>query len=318
LPSRKNNTAIFGDDAVNESQMKKNIPASVRQRLLNRSRKERRPFGELLQYYAMERFLYPLSVSPYKDSFILKGALMLQVWGSTSVRSTMDIDLLGRNSNEEAIIVNQVWDILQVSIDDDGLRFDLESITSERITEDADYEGIRIRFRGSLETAIIHMQIDIGFGDIVYPEYEEHNLPVILDMPIPRLLCYSRESAIAEKFETMIKRGEINSRMKDFYDIWLLSRQYDFDGTRLSEAIRLTCKQRGTSLPGPLRLIKDDFIDVKQVQWTAFRKRLQQEHVPVSFRDIISTIENFLVPCTSSIVSGSSIPNKWNAPGPWV
>ena len=303
---------------MNKSQMKKNIPASVRQRLLNRSRKERRPFGELLQYYAMERFLYRLSVSPYKDHFILKGALMLQVWGSTGVRSTMDIDLLGKTSNKEAIIVSQIWDILQIGIDDDGIFFDTASITSERITEDANYEGIRIRFQGSLENAKIYMQIDIGFGDIVYPEYEEHSLPVILDMPIPRLLCYSRESAIAEKLETMIKRGNINSRIKDFYDIWLLSRQYDFYGNRLSEAIRLTCKQRGTSLPVTLHISKDDFIDAKQVQWTAFRKRLQQEHVPASFQDILSAIEKFLAPCISSIASGGSIPKKWKAPGPWV
>ena len=109
---------------MKKSQIKTNIPASVRQQLLNRSRKEQRPFNELLQYYAMERFLYRLSVSPYKDRFILKGALMLQVWGSTGVRSTMDIDLLGKTSNKEAIIVNQVWDILQIRIDDDGLLFD--------------------------------------------------------------------------------------------------------------------------------------------------------------------------------------------------
>jgi len=124
---------------VKRSQTKTNIPASVRQRLLNRARKEQRPLNELLQYYAMERFLYRLSVSPYKDHFILKGALMLQVWGSTGVRSTMDIDLLGKTSNKEAIIVSQIWDILQIRLDDDGLLFDTASITSERITEDADY-----------------------------------------------------------------------------------------------------------------------------------------------------------------------------------
>ena len=138
---------------MKRSQTKTNIPASVRQRLLNRARKEQRPFNELLQYYAMERFLYRLSVSPYKDRFILKGALMLLVWGSTGIRSTMDIDLLGKTSTKETIIVNQIWDILPIRIDDDGLFFDTASTTSERITEDADYEGIRIRFQGSLENA---------------------------------------------------------------------------------------------------------------------------------------------------------------------
>jgi len=161
----------------------------------------------------------------------------------------MDIDMLGRTNNTEAAIIAQIRDILDVAVADDGLSFDPGSIQAETITEDADYEGIRVRFKGNLGVARISMQIDIGFGDIVHPGPQLAELPTIMDQPAPQLLCYSRESAIAEKFEAMIKLGSLNSRIKDFYDIWLLSRQFEFDPATLTEAIRLTLNQRGTALP---------------------------------------------------------------------
>ncbi|MBW2648005.1 MAG: nucleotidyl transferase AbiEii/AbiGii toxin family protein [Deltaproteobacteria bacterium] len=295
----------------------KNIPASVRQRILNRARSDRRPFNELLQYYAMERFLYRLSQSAYADRFILKGALMLRVWRSPELRSTMDIDMMGRTSNKEADIIAQIRDILSMDMEADGLAFDADSIQTERITEDADYEGIRIRFRGALDSARINMQVDIGFGDVVYPEPEESELPTMLDLPAPRLLCYSRESVIAEKFETMVKLGVLNSRMKDFYDIWLLSRQFDFDGAKLAEAIRLTFERRGTPLPTKIEAFTEPFIDAKQIQWTTFWKRLQQNQVPVSFREVTTAVDGFLALVIAAISSGKPCPTNWMASGPW-
>ena len=202
----------------------KNNPASIHQRLLNKARDEQRTFNELLQYYAMERFLYRLSQSNHSDKFILKGALMLRVWGSPELRPTKDIDMLGRTSNEENSIIRQIQEILSVEVSPDGLTFNSASIKAERIAEDADYEGQRICFQGSLGSAKVKMQIDIGFSDVIFPAPVESDFPTLLDFPPPRLLCYSRESAIAEKFEAMLKLGELNSRMKDFYDIWLLSR----------------------------------------------------------------------------------------------
>ncbi len=296
----------------------RNIPASVRQRLLNRAKSDRRPFNELLQYYAMERFLYRLSQSAHADRFILKGALMLRVWRSPELRPTMDIDMLGKTSNEEADIVAQIRDILTVDVETDGLAFDPDSIQAERITEDADYEGIRIRFLGALGSARINMQIDIGFGDVVYPEPEESDLPTMLNSPAPRLLCYSRESSIAEKLEAMVKLGMLNSRMKDFYDIWLLSRQFDFDGTKLAEAIRLTFEQRGTTLPAEIEAFTEPFIEAKQTQWAAFWKRLQQNHVPASFREITVSVNRFLSPIVAALSSGKPSPTNWTAPGAWT
>lgn len=195
----------------------KNVAASVRQLLLNKSKNENRVFGEIVQYYAMERFLYRLSKSEHAKRFILKGALLLRAWRSPEVRPTMDIDMLGKTSNREESIVSQITDIIAVKVEPDGLKFDPETVQAERITEDADYKGIRIRFYGFLGSARIKMQIDIGFGDIIYPDAEESELPTILDSPNPKLFCYSRESSIAEKFQAMVKLGVLNSRRKVFH-----------------------------------------------------------------------------------------------------
>lgn len=292
---------------------RQNISASVKQRLLNRSKTDNRSFNELLQYYAMERFLYRLSLSSHAQHYILKGALMLRAWNSPEFRSTMDIDMLGKTGNEEANIIVQICDIIDVEVDPDGLVFHSESIRTERITEDANYEGIRVRFSGFLGTARINMQIDIGFGDIVYPGPEMAELPSMLDFPAPSLLCYSRESAIAEKFEAMIKLGYLNSRMKDFYDIWLLSRQFRFELSNLAEAVKLTFKQRGTELKQPIEAFSADFISSRQSMWVVFRKRLKQDHVPASFQDIATGVESFMTP----VIRGDSEEKEWTPAGSW-
>jgi len=293
---------------------RQNISASVKQRLLNRSKTDNRSFNELLQYYAMERFLYRLSLSRHAQHYILKGALMLRAWNSPEFRSTMDIDMLGKTGNEEANIIVQICDILAVEVDPDGLVFDSESIRTERITEDANYEGIRVRFNGFLGTARISMQIDIGFGDIIYPEPEKAELPSMLDFPAPSLLCYSRESAIAEKFEAMVKLGHLNSRMKDFYDIWLLSRQFRFKLSKLAEAVKLTFKQRGTELNYPIEAFSADFISSHLSMWAVFHKRLKQDHVPASFHDIATEVESFLAP----VIKGDSEEKEWTPAGSWL
>ena len=296
----------------------KNVAASVRQRLLNKARSDRRPFNELLQYYAMERFLYRLSQSAHADRFILKGALLLRVWQAPTTRPTMDIDVLGKTSNEEAAIAAQIKEIMAVGVEPDGLVFDPATIRFESITELAEYDGLRVRFGGVLDSAKVTVQVDIGFGDVVYPKPEESELPTILDSPPPRLLCYSRESAIAEKFQAMVKLGSLNSRMKDFYDIWLLSRQFEFDASSLAEAVRLTFQQRGTPLPTTFEAFTTVFADDKQAQWSAFRKRLQLEHAPESFRDVLAAVESFLAPISALVLGAGPKPTRWTPPGPWT
>lgn len=174
----------------------KNIAASVRQRLLNKARATERPFAELLQYYAMERFLYRLSKSTYSERFILKGALMLSVWDAPHTRPTMDIDMLGQINNDIDSIVQFTREVCLQEAEPDGIIFDLDSIIAENIREDADYEGIRVRFRGSLDAAQFPMQLDIGFGDVVFPKAKTTDYPTLLDLPAPQLQDLGRNDQV--------------------------------------------------------------------------------------------------------------------------
>jgi len=243
---------------------------------------------------------------------------MLVVWRAPQARSTLDIDLLGRVNNQEEEIVARIRDVLSVSAQADGLEFDLDSIRTERIAEQADYAGVRIRFRASLASARIQLQLDIGFGDIVYPQPEKLPLPTILDLPAPLLLCYSRESTVAEKLEAMVRFGMLNSRMKDFYDLWWLSRRFDFDGDKLTEAIRLTFARRGTDLPAKIEPFTGSFVSAGRRLWTAFRKRLRPQDAPEDFAQVVAALDGFLSPVIATLTLGAPVPGKWFAPGPWI
>ena len=294
-----------------------NISASVRQRLLNISRKDKRPFNELLQYYAMERFLYRLSQSDYADSFILKGALALQVRKVEKFRPTMDIDISQKRNDETSEIIKQIKDILSTKVEEDGLVFDLQSIRIEDIKRDTPYKGMRFLFIGTLDSANINMQIDISFRDVIFPEPTEKMVfPCILKFPAPRLWCYSLESIVAEKFEAVLQLGEWNSRMKDFYDLWMLSRQYDFYGDQLSKAIELTFKNRDTSLKQEITAFKKGFIKKKENEWKFFIKTLNQQD-SLSFSDVIEFLKLFLLPIVKALTLKKPMPKYWKASGPW-
>jgi len=274
----------------------------------------------LLQYFAMERFLYRLSESSYADNFILKGALMLAVWEAPLSRATMDIDLLGRIDNSVEAMIEVTRAICCQKVNLDGISFDENSITGERITEDADYEGVRVRFRGSLGTAQVTMQLDIGFGDVVVPKPELIYYPTILDLEAPQLLGYSIESTIAEKFEAMVKLGVLNSRMKDFFDIWLLLRQFDFRGPRLARAIAKTFSLRGTEITmEPIALTTPFSEDpTKAAQWRGFIRKNRLKNVPQEFDEVVLTIAAFLGPIAKSLAAGEPFNANWSAPGPWL
>jgi len=298
----------------------KNITASIRQRLLNRARETGRPFNELLQYFAMERFLYRLSRSPYADNFVLKGALMLIAWQAPLSRPTMDIDLLGRIDNSVEAIVDIIRSICRQRVDPDGIAFDENSIEAGRITEDADYEGIRIRFRGSLGSAKVAMQIDIGFGDVVVPSPEPTDYPTILDLPAPKLRGYSRESTIAEKFEAMVKLGILNSRMKDFFDIWLMLRQYDFEGPKLAQAIKKSFSARGTDISAKPVALTNSFAEepAKAAQWRGFIRKNRLTNVSQDLGEVVKAIAAFLRPIAENLAANQPFRATWKAPGPWV
>jgi len=298
------------------SMIKSNIPASIRQRLLDLSKRENRPFGEVLQYYAMERFLFRLSKSKYADRFILKGALLLAVWRSEVSRSTMDIDLLGRIKNSEETITAAIRAILEQNVIDDGIVYDASTIETEPISEDAMYRGVRVSFEATLAAARIRLKIDIGFGDSMYPAPQSQVFPVLLDQEAPCLLCYSRENAIAEKFEAMVKLGNLNSRMKDFFDIWLLSRYFSFDQAVLAKAQKLTFAQRETKIDTSV-VFSPEFSSLKQVQWAAFRKRQKLSYAPELFSEVAKSLSLFLLPCVSSEAAEVGEEMAWKPLGPW-
>ena len=291
----------------------------MHRRLLNKAKETDRSFNELFQYYAIERFLYRLSLSAHAERFILKGALMLMVWKSPLTRSTMDIDMLGRMENSIDKIIAIVQEVSRQEAEPDGIVFDAKSVQGQRIIEDADYEGVRILVRGSLATARISIQLDIGFGDVVFPPPELKIYPTILDLPAPKIHSYSRESAIAEKFEAMVKLGIMNSRMKDFWDIWLLSRQFDFVGETLADAIVRTFSTRHTVIPSvPMAFTPAFAQDVmKAAQWKAFLRKNRMVDMPDNFEEIIKTISAFLMPIVESIVNRQPAPKLWESSGPW-
>ena len=281
----------------------KNMGASVRQRLLNYAKANNRPFAEVLQYYAMERFLYRLSVSPHASKFLLKGALLLTAWRAPLSRPTMDIDLLGRTSNEVDDIVNLLKNVAQTTAPDDGITFDLDSFAGSVIREDADYSGVRTVFTGHLNAARVAMQIDIGFGDIVTPEPERLSYPTILDFPAPALLGYTRETVIAEKLEALVQLRMLNSRMKDYFDIWILLRHPELDQTVLRAAIERTFKNRKMEINAtPIGLSPQFGTDpVKQTQWRAFLKRSALTQAPEQLSVVVEELRAFFEPILTSL-----------------
>jgi hypothetical protein len=297
----------------------RDVAASVRQRLLNRAKATNRPFQELLQYFAMERFLARLSRSQHASRFVLKGALMFTVWRAPASRPTKDIDLLGRMANTVDAVVPTIRDVCNQAVEPDGLVFHAESVAGTVIKEEADYSGVRVTFRVTLQNARVAMQIDIGFGDVITPGAGPVEYPSVLDFPAPRLLGYNRETAVAEKFEALVKLGLLNSRMKDFYDLWLVSREFRFDGPALMAAVTRTFANRGTDLDAsPLALTAAFAGDRdKQAQWAGFLKKSRLTNAPADLPAVIDTLGPFLLPVAAAVHSSAPFDQVWTPPGPW-
>jgi hypothetical protein len=296
----------------------RDVGASVRQRLLNRARVESRPFQELLQYFAMERFLYRLANSPVADQFVLKGALLLTAWKAPVTRPTMDIDLAGKTSNELEHIRSVVAELCRLKTEADGLGFDPAAIEVQRIKEDAEYEGVRVRFEATLAKARIPMQIDIGFGDVIVPDPVEVAFPAMLEFAPPVLLAYPREAVVAEKLEALTVLGLLNSRIKDYYDLALLARLYPFEGTLLVEAIRSTFRHRGTPVnANPEGLTTAYSSDpARVVQWRAFVRRSRLD-AGWALEDVIQQVQRFALAPLSAASTNNPFHLNWQAGGPW-
>lgn len=281
----------------------KNIAASIRARLSRIAKETNRDFIAILLQYFQERFLYRLSISQYNQNFILKGALLFLVYDMPNSRPTRDIDFLGvETSNNEKNLLQIMNEVISIKVDD-GVRFDSESLESEIIKEDTDYRGVRIYCQVYLDRVKIRIHFDIGFGDEIVPEPVSLDFPVLLsDMPKPKLITYTPESAIAEKLEAITKLNFFTSRMKDFYDIYYLANNYKFKPNLLKDAIETTFTNRGTNLMTRKILYDEKFKadSEKQQQWVAFLNR-SKININLSFREIIDFIENFIEPIFSDI-----------------
>jgi hypothetical protein len=268
----------------------------------------------------MERFLYRFSCSKYADKFILKGALMFTVWQIPERRTTLDIDFLADYDNQIAIIEKVIKDVCNVPVTSDGLVFDAETVRGQSIKEEMEYEGVRVKFIGLLERSRIPMQIDVGFGDVIHPRPNVIDYPIILDFPKPHLKGYPVESVVSEKFEAMVKLGLLNSRMKDFYDVWIMMRQFDFSGAQLTEALKKTFKRRKTALPEDRPFFVEEIYNEKsdrQTLWKAFLKKGDIKLALERLSDTAREIEEFLIKPLDAIKNGYKFNKAWKLPGPW-
>ena len=299
----------------------KNVGASVRARLQRLAGERREDFQLLLTRYANERLLHRLASSTHASQFVLKGAALFVIWTGRSHRATRDIDLLGFGQPTEARVRAIFEEVLGRELPDDGVVFDLPSLVVGPIREDQRYGGVRITLTAKIATARIRLQVDVGFGDAITPDAELVEFPALLEFPAPKLRVYPRETVIAEKFEAMVQLGMANSRMKDFFDVVVLSRTFDFDGDWLARAIRATFDRRGTTLPAgrPVALTSEFAGDAaKQAQWKAFlRKSGATTSDAEPLPDVVSAVSAFLLPPLRAAVAEATWAAQWPRGGPW-
>lgn len=296
----------------------RNISASVRDRLLNKARAEKLDYNLLLTRYALERMLYRLSISKQRDQFLLKGALLFDLWFDVPHRPTHDADFLGFGSAEIPHIEEIFRDICRIEVED-GIAFQPDTVKAAEIRKEANYAGVRVTLLGMLDSARCPVQIDIGFGDAVVPGPDEVHYPVILgEMPGPHLHVYPRYTVVAEKLEALTSLGMLNSRMKDFFDLWILAKHSDFDGPILSRAVAATFDRRRTAVPNGVPIgLSDEFISDAQKgkQWQAFLRKNALDPMPLG--TVVADLRDFLMPVLAAIAACGSHDYPWRAGAGW-
>ena len=302
--------------------MTTNVAASIRSRLLSRAKAEDTEFQLFLDRYACERLLYRLGESEARNRCILKGASLLALWMDEPYRSTRDVDLLIFGDNDEETVRYVMETICNVSCPEDGIALDISTLKISAIRDGHRYGGQRATLVALLGSAKCNVQVDFGFGDVVIPGPEEARLPTLIDgVPAPFLCTYPQVSSIAEKFEAMIQLGTVNSRMKDFYDVWALSEAFAFAGPELQEAVARCFDRRGTSWNAELpEALTPAFYSNPRLQdyWTAFGHHGALLHLPPSaFEEIGNRIQSFLGPVRDSILAGEPFDMRWPRGGPW-
>ncbi len=298
----------------------RNVAASVRQRLLNLSRAEGEDFQKVLLRYAIERLLYRLSRSPYNRRFVLKGATLFALWSDSPHRSTQDLDLWSRGESSVQTLVESFREICATAVDDDGIVFSADTVRGSEIRIDDEYLGVRLKFLAHIASARIPIQVDVGFGDVIRPSPKTVRFPAILEFPGAKLLAYPRETVVAEKFHAMVTLGMGNSRMKDFYDLFVLARDFEFDSGALSLAIRSTFERRETPIRGqaPLGLTAEFHSDAsKTVQWRSFLRKNRLEDAETDLARVVRAIRRFILPPAEAVAGAVRFHRIWPPGGPW-
>jgi hypothetical protein len=300
---------------------RRNPGHSAFERLLNHAKTQGEDFNLLLVRYGVERLLYRLSISQHADKFVLKGASLFLVWKRRSYRVTKDADLLSFGPADVDHITLVFKELCQVASENvDGIVFMPDTVRAVAIREEQEYGGIRVTLFGLLHRARIPLQVDIGFGDTVTPGPEQIEFPTLLDAPAPRLLACPRYTMVAEKLETMVRLGMANSRMKDFYDLRLLAKLFEFDGPTLCEAVHNTFSRRSTPLPHglPTAFTREFRGDAeKQTQWRAFARRSKPVMIEEELDTVICDVASFLLPIIEALQNDTVLNSVWTVGGPW-
>ncbi len=297
------------------------LAASIHQRLLNLSKARGLDFNLLLARFAIERFLYRLSRSPYADMFVLKGAMLLQVWLADTSRPTRDLDLLGFGDVSAERLREIFAAVCEQLAAEDGCQFHADSVTVAAIHAEDEYGGQRVTLRGHLGNARLRIQVDIGIGDQVTPPAEWIEYPALLDFPRPRVRAYRAETTVAEKLHAMVVLDLQNSRMKDFFDIWRLAQTHAFSGTLLTAAVQDTFERRRTAIPAGLpTALTPAFAQnpTKARQWQAFLKKNNLSHGAEDFGTIVALLARFLRPVLQAAHDGAGMPKEWSPEGLWM
>jgi predicted nucleotidyltransferase component of viral defense system len=293
----------------------KNVGASVRARLLQRSRDERTDFQILLTRYALERLLYRLSQSAHRNRFVLKGAMLFVTWVKAPFRPTRDLDLLGYGESSPEAIRDTFRAICNEPVEDDGVAFDVDGLEAAPIREDLEYGGVRVRTQATIAGARIPIQVDVGFGDAITPGPIEIDYPALLDAPTPRVRAYPIETVVAEKFHALAVRGITNSRLKDYYDLWLIAETFELEGVPLAAAVRQTFARRETALPQEKPTgLSDAYVETWGGQWRTFLARERMAGVPEQLATVVADLERFLPP----LIEEAEGDWRWKPRAGWI
>lgn len=286
--------------------------ASVKDRLKNKSIATGKTMQELFTLYGLERTIYRLSISKYKENFTLKGGIFLYaLYDGNYARATTDIDFLAQRLSNEVDDIKQVFSEIFSLETDDPLRFDFDSLTVIPITEFKKYHGVNVSIKAYLDKTEILISIDIGFGDVIYPERVEMDFPVVLTDENPRVYAYSLASSVAEKFEAIVSLAYDNSRFKDYYDIYVLAKERDFSGGELYEALKETFTNRHTAM-NEIVAFEDGFASepLRQSRWRSFVKKKKPLR-KVTLEETIEEIRLFLLPVVEAIRTDRSFEANW-------